>query len=211
MCQRRSQEGKWCDFRFPLRRFRCALFVDYKLNMMFSYLRRLLLTHLDLDGCVWKGQKCQEGARSSPSYATQRNYDKKVSLTPFFRENDFLYVLFTCLRKEVTKVFSCFKTCYWLLSHINFRSARSARRKPVLKGDSTESSNPFYVSDDEDTYNEDSEKFDQSFKGESLRNHAKAKEDVVLPEWLVELPEDLEVGHYVLGQLDLFSPSLIRP
>ena len=62
------------------------------------------------------------------------------------------------------------------------------------------------MSDDEDTYNEDSEKFDQSFKGESLRNHAKAKEDVVLPEWLVELPEDLEVGHYVLGQLDLFSP-----
>ena len=62
------------------------------------------------------------------------------------------------------------------------------------------------MSDDEDTYNEDSEKFDQSFKGESLRNHAKAKEDVVLPEWLVELPEDLEVGHYVLGQLDLFFP-----
>ena len=72
--------------------------------------------------------------------------------------------------------------------------ARSARRKPGLtKGDSTESSNPFFVSDDEEDTND--EKFEQSLKGESMRNNTtKPKEDVVLPEWLLELPEDLEVG-----------------
>jgi hypothetical protein len=73
-----------------------------------------------------------------------------------------------------------------------FAKVKSARRKP---------SNPFPDSEDEDSI-ADEEKFDQSFKGESLRNNAssgtvastqKPKVDVALPEWLVELPEDLEV------------------
>jgi len=77
-----------------------------------------------------------------------------------------------------------------------FSKVKSARRKP------NQPSNPFVDSEDED-FIADEEKFDQSFKGESLRNNAsnstvvastqKPKEDIVLPEWLVELPEDLEV------------------
>lgn len=156
-----------------------------------------------------KGPKMSRRSSKQPKLCNAEKLWQKGEFDPFFfSENDFLYVLLTW---RLQKFLAVFKLAIDFFPHINFRSARSARRKPVLKGDSTESSNPFYVSDDEDTYNEDSEKFDQSFKGESLRNHAKAKEDVVLPEWLVELPEDLEVGHYVLGQLDLFSPSLIRP
>ena len=57
------------------------------------------------------------------------------------------------------------------------------------------------MSEDEDT--NDEEKFDQSVKGgESLRNNThKPKEDVVLPEWLLELPEDLEVGRVYLTSI----------
>ena len=56
-----------------------------------------------------------------------------------------------------------FREKYYILSLL-FR-VKSARRKP------NQPSNPFADSEDED-FIADEEKFDQSFKGESLRNNA---------------------------------------
>lgn len=74
----------------------------------------------------------------------------------------------------------------------------SARRRPLMKGDSTESSNPFF-DDEEDASSEENDRRPQEdHEGKSASHVAQASlakdEDIILPEWLVELPEELEVG-----------------
>ena len=64
-------------------------------------------------------------------------------------------------------------------------------RNPFFKGDSTESSNPFAEADEDlAEENEDAESGIENPDGDS----AKEDEGFELPEWIMELPDDLEVG-----------------
>jgi len=100
-------------------------------------------------------------------------------------------------------------------------AAKSARRRPMVKGDSTESStNPFFTDGDEEDDDDESEsdvgwptehpvKRKNERRGSRPRGDeagaaavssssmttatATAEKDITLPEWLIELPEDLEV------------------
>jgi hypothetical protein len=62
------------------------------------------------------------------------------------------------------------------------------------KGDSTESSNPFAEIEEEDEDGGDEANGDDA---ESL--------DVAIPEWLAELPDDLEVNHFCHSKFSLQS------
>ena len=105
---------------------------------------------------------------------------------------------------------------------------RSARRRPMVKGDSTESStNPFFTDGDEEEDDDESEsdvgwptehpvKRKNERRGSRPRADeaaamtsssmlaaatatASAEKEITLPEWLIELPEDLEVHTTVLA------------
>jgi hypothetical protein len=68
----------------------------------------------------------------------------------------------------------------------------------MVKGDSTESSNPFAEDDDCSGGDEES-----SSKNEQPVSRP-TKDDVILPEWLVELPDDLEVHGTTFRALNFF-------
>ena len=81
-------------------------------------------------------------------------------------------------------------------------------RLPFLKGESTESANPFGEEDEDDAIPEDGEAHGGGLGGRKKAVGALAEEDIEegeedddedknefdLPEWLAELPDDLEVS-----------------
>ena len=86
----------------------------------------------------------------------------------------------------------------------------SARQKPPRKANGStlsthgDSNNPFF----------DDKIEDQSLhelEGENGGHESKPREDIVLPEWLLELPEDLEVSVLYFSSIffqDLHCPTL---
>lgn len=83
------------------------------------------------------------------------------------------------------------------ISLLSRNEAVSARRRPLMKGDSTESSNPFFDDEEQACSSEDEDRRPQEDHGGKSASHAQVSakdEDIILPEWLVELPEELEVG-----------------